>query len=244
MHNAGFAAVGLNAHYSAEDVEPKKFAKFMDRVRSKEFIGVSVTVPFKEKVMQYVNVLTDEARLIGAVNTLYFKNEVLVGDNTDWYGIKMALEDDYKLKEKKVLIYGAGGAARAALFALQDSGAEVVLTNRTLAKAQVLANEFKVQIVDSKSLPKVDVFINATTVGLPDQNFLLVEENWLKNCEVAFDMVYCQTVLEQTAKRLGCKIVSGKKMLLYQGVRQFEIFTGFEAPVKEMAEALGFVCKT
>lgn len=244
MHNAGFAAIGFNARYVAEDVEPKRFKNFIDRVRSKEFIGVSVTVPYKEEVMKYVNDITEEARQIGAINTLYFKGGVLVGDNTDWFGIKMALEESYDLRGKKVLVYGAGGAARAALFALADSQAEVFVTNRTASKSSMLAKEFRVTQVDPHELPKVDVLINATTVGLPSQNYLLVDEEWLKGCEVVFDMVYSQTVLEQTAKNLGCQIVLGKKMLLFQGVRQFELFTGFEAPIQAMAEALGFKCKT
>jgi len=239
MHNAGFAAIGLNANYTAIDVLPKKFPAFIERVRKKEFMGVSVTVPYKQEVLQYVNFTTDEARMVGAINTLYFENDVLVGDNTDWYGIQMALQD-CNLKGKKVLVYGAGGAARAALYALQNSGAEVFLTNRTISKAQVLSTEFNVRVCDPLNLPQVDVFINSTSVGLPDNNFLLVGEAWLVHCEFVFDMVYSKTLLVETAKKLGCKIVSGKAMLLYQGVRQFEIFTGFEAPVEVMAKALGF----
>jgi len=176
--------------------------------------------------------------MIGAVNTLYFHDGKLVGDNTDWYGVYLALHEVMKLRDKKVLVYGAGGAARSVLYALNKMKADVYLTNRTASKGKVLAKEFHAKFVDPMELPEVDVFINATSVGLPENNFLMVSEEWLKNVYLVFDLVYPNTILERTAKDLELRFISGKRMLLYQGVRQFELFTGFEAPVHQMAKVI------
>ena len=240
VYNAAFTAVGLHVQYVDIEVIPKKLSKFMDRVRQGEFLGISVGSPFKYDVLNYVNHTTDEARQMGEINTLYYDNKVLIGDNTDWFGVKAALHD-YDLKNKKVLVYGGGSAARSALFALQDLGVELVfVTNRTEAKAQLLVNEYGSVLCDSLNLPQVDILINATSVGQMDSNFLLMEEDYLGKCELVVDMVPNDTMLIKSAKSLGVEVIPGKAILLYQLTRQFELFTGLSAPIEEMAKVLGF----
>jgi len=240
VYNAAFPAVGLNAQYSVQDIKPKKLAKFMDRVRQKEFFGVSVGYPFQEEVLNFVNHTTEEARVIGTINTLYFDKGILLGDNTDWFGLKVVL-DEHDFRDKTALVYGAGSAARAALFALQDCGlSQLYIANRNTEKAQFLANEFGALVCDPLDLPQVEVLINATRVGENDKNFLLFKEDFLQKCELILDMVPNETLLIKTAKELGVDFVAGKAILLFQLTRQFELFTGLEAPVAEMATVLGF----
>jgi len=240
VYNAAFSAVGLNAKYSVQDIKPKKLAKFMERVRKKEFFGVSVGYPFQEDVLNFVNHTTEESRIIGTINTLYFDKGILLGDNTDWFGLKVVL-DEHDLRDKSALVYGAGAAARAALFALQDCGfARIYIVNRNAEKAQFLANEFGAIACNPLDLPLVEVLVNATRVGEIGKNFLLFEEEYLVKCELILDMVPNETLLIKTAKDLGIDFVAGKAILLFQLTRQFELLTGLEAPVAEMATVLGF----
>lgn len=239
MHNAAFKHLGLDFVYEACEVDPRNFVDFMDRVIDGEFHGVSVTVPFKQTVMDYVNVLSPCAKSIDAVNTLFFDGKTLVGENTDWFGIYMILKELVRFKRRRILIYGAGGAARSALYAAKDLDLDIFLTNRTKSKGEKLAKDFDVKYCDPINLPEVDVFVNATSIGLSGQNFLPVSEKWLRRVESVFDMVYTGTILEQTAKKIGCKVISGKKMLLYQGAKQFEIWTGEAAPIRVMEKAIG-----
>ncbi len=239
MHMAGYQALDLDFTYEKVDPHVSGLDRFIKDVRSGFYVGVSVTVPYKQAIMEYVNVLSPAAKACDAVNTLYFDGGSLVGENTDWYGFYMALDEVVNLDRKTVLIFGAGGAARACLFALRDSGAKVYLTNRTVEKGEQLASEFGVEFVQPCDLPAVDVFVNATSIGLHEEDFLFVPEDWLAQVKVVFDLVYTDTILERTARELGCKIVSGKKMLLYQGAKQFQLFTGEEPPIEVMAAAIG-----
>jgi shikimate dehydrogenase len=239
MHNAAYKELGLDFEYVAIDVKPEELESFIKRLRTGEFLGVSVTVPHKQAVLEYLNVQSPNVKSIEAVNTLFCDQGKLVGENTDWFGIHCALDEATDLKGKKILIYGAGGAARACLFALRDTGAEVFLTNRTVEKGIALANEFNATFVEVSQLYDIDILINATSVGLHGDDRLLVCPDWLKNVTIVFDMVYTDTVLEQVAKAAGCQIISGKRMLLYQGAKQFELFTHQKAPLEVMARAIG-----
>lgn len=239
MHNAGYKELGLDFHYEAVDVAPNELGEFMKRLRSGEFLGVSVTVPHKRAVLEYANVLSPNVKAIEAANTLFCDNGKIVAENTDWFGVHCALDEAVDLKEKTILVYGAGGAARACLYALRDSKAKVLVTNRTIETGVAIANEFDAQFVEVSQIPNVDILINATSVGLDGDDRLLVCPDWLKHTEYVFDMVYTDTVLEQMARDLGCKIISGKKMLLYQGAKQFELFTHKNAPLEVMARAVG-----
>jgi len=238
LFNAGFKALGLDYTYEKEDVESSGLEKLIDKVRSGEYSGLSITVPYKEEVIQHLDELTPEAKEIGAVNTVYLSNGKIIGENTDWIGFKKALDNHLSLENKKILIYGAGGVARACLYALREYRNNVFLTNRSEEKGKKLAQGFGVEFVEKKNLPKVDLFINATSSSLELENGLLVSEDWLKNVSVVFDLMYGDTLLTMGAKKLGLQTIDAKEMLLYQAIRQFEIFTGKEAPTKEMRKSI------
>lgn len=240
MHQAAFDALGLDYKYELCEVKPEDLGCFMKRMASGEFAGLSVTIPHKESVMQYCAELTEDANEIGAVNTLYFKGEKLCGENTDWYGFTKSLEEDLPdFRDKSYLIFGAGGVARACLYGLKKEGVKnVFITNRTKFKGEKLAAEFGFQFVHPEDLPEADVLVNATSVGLkPDVALLTLEE--LGKFQVVFDLIYRDTELQIQAKKLGLKVITGLKMFLYQGAKQFELFTDKPPPIEVMRKTLG-----
>lgn len=237
MYNAAFEVCGFEGFYEFCEVEPDDLNCFMKRVKSREYAGLSVTVPYKEKIMEYCDELSDVAKKIGAVNLLYFEKGKLVGDNTDWFGFLTALKEvESDLASKAVLIIGAGGAARACLYALNQVGVKPFLVNRTKSKAMELAEEFLVEVVDFENLPASQVVVNCTSVGLGDSDPCILPEDYLSNgVEVVFDLIYKETPLVLQSRNLGLKLVDAKRMLLWQGVRQFEKFTDIiDVPVDTM----------
>lgn len=241
MHNAAFQACGLNNVYVAFEVTD--VARALDGFRAIGVGGVSVTIPHKQAVIAHLDAIDPVAQKIGAVNTLLIEDMHIRGFNTDWIGANRALEMIVDLSASTVLVLGAGGSARAIGFGLQEKGATVILANRTIARGEALARELNCEfysLEDIKAL-KVDALVNATTVGMaPNVEATLVPRAVLKNVPAVMDIVYSplETRLLREAKQLGCKMVDGTHMLLYQGVAQFELWTGLKAPVDVMKENL------
>lgn len=224
MHNAAYKALGLNFYYQAFRVTDVKNA--IAGIRALGIRGTSVTVPHKITVMQYLDEIDETAKSIGAVNTIVNINGKLTGYNTDYIGAIAALEEKTKLKDKNVVILGAGGAARAIAFGLQEKNAKITILNRNY---------------DKTKLPTVDILIHATSIGMsPNISESLVPKKYLHKNLCVFDIVYNpkETKLLQDAKKAGCTIIYGYKMLLYQAVAQFQLFTGKNAPVNIMEKVL------
>ena len=241
MHNAAFQAQGLNKVYVAFEVTD--VARALDGFRALGVGGVSVTIPHKQAVIPYLDAIDPIAQKIGAVNTLLIEDTHIRGYNTDWIGANQALEMIVDLPASTVLVLGAGGSARAIGFGLQEKGATVILANRTVAKGQTLARDLNCEfypLEDMKDL-KVDALVNATSVGMtPNVDATPVANAFLKNIPAVMDIVYSpqETRLLREAKQVGCKTVDGTDMLLFQGVAQFELWTGRKAPVDVMREKL------
>jgi shikimate dehydrogenase len=241
MHNAAFQTCGLNKIYVAFDVVDVPRA--LDGFRALGVSGVSVTIPHKQSVIPHLDVIDPVAKSIGAVNTLCIDDTKIHGHNSDWIGANKALEKIVDLPASKVLVLGAGGAARAIGFGLQEKGARVVIANRTAAKGKALARDLSCAyfpLTDINDL-KADVLVNATAVGMmPVLDVTPVPKSVLPNIPAVMDIVYApmETRLLAEAKQAGCKTVDGTQMLLYQGVAQFELWTGLKAPVAVMREKL------
>ncbi len=241
IHNACYQALKLNYVYLAFAV--KNLKKAILGIKELNIKGVSVTIPHKVAVIQYLDEIDKIASQIGAVNTIVNQNGVLKGYNTDYLGAIHALKEKTSLTSKTVAILGAGGAARAIVTGLMREKAKVMIFNRSLAKAEKLAKAFKIKNYFSlnlkKLIQKADIIINATPVGTLSQESLL-EANLLKPNQLIFDIVYNpkETKLINQAKQRGCQVVYGYKMLLYQAVYQFKLFTGQEPPVEKMEEIL------
>lgn len=241
MHNAAFLHLGLNLVYLAFRVE--KAAQAVAAMRALGLKGASVTVPHKETVAIHLDQVDKVAAAIGAVNTLAWRGNRLTGYNTDWLGVVKALEQVTPVVGKRCLILGAGGAARAAVYGLMRERAQVFVSNRSRHRGLQLAAEMGCTFIDWQlwEQQEVELLINATTVGMsPRQEQSLVPSHWLNSQLVILDMVYrpLKTRLLQDAEVCGCRTVSGLEMLLYQGVAQFETWTGREAPAEVMRRAL------
>jgi shikimate dehydrogenase len=241
MHNAAFQKLGLNNIYVAFEVED--VAPALDGLRALGVCGVSVTIPHKQAVIPHLDAIDPVAQKIGAVNTLLIEDRHIRGYNTDWIGANQALGMIMDLAASTVLLLGAGGAARAIGFGLQEKGATVILANRTLAKGRALARDLNCECYPLEGIKdlNVDVLVNATSVGMtPNVDAIPVAKAFLKNVPAVMDIVYSplETRLLREAKQVGCKTVNGTNMLLFQGVAQFEIWTGRKAPVDVMREKL------
>ena len=241
MHNAAFNHLGLNLAFLAFKVN--KAAEAAVAIRTLGLRGASITIPHKEAIMEHLDEVDDVGRAIGAVNTVVAREGRLLGSNTDWLGVVRALEQVTELGGKRCLVLGAGGAARAAIFGLQNRGAEVCLTNRNQERGRSLAAEMNCTFVEWQSWDRfeVELLVNATPVGMSatrDQSLISAQQ--LKESMVVLDMVYrpLETRLLKDAAAAGSMCVSGLEMLLYQGVAQFEIWTGQQAPVEVMRQAL------
>ncbi|MDM7202995.1 MAG: shikimate dehydrogenase [Thermodesulfobacteriaceae bacterium] len=243
MHNIAFKELGIKAVYGAFLVKPENLAKAIEGIKALNIKGVSVTIPHKEAIVSYLDEIDQVALKIGAVNTILNENGVLKGYNTDWIGVIKAFEEKgVQLKGKRVVILGAGGASRAIIYALKESGAEkITLYNRTYAKAEKLASLFQISAYPWEDLPKAegDILIQATSVGLKSFHSPISEEI-LKRFKIAMDTVYIplRTKFLSLAEKFVDITIDGLKMLLYQGVEQFKLFTGREAPIIIMEKVL------
>ncbi len=252
MHNAAFRALNLDYVYVAFDVEPSNLKKSIEGAFSLNIKGLNVTIPHKIEVMKYLNDLDEIAQLIGAVNTIDFKN--LKGYNTDGIGAIKAIEEVESIKNKNVVIAGAGGASRAISFYIAKYDADkLTILNRNVSKAEKLSCDVSnSQLIDDVSfdsisqiesyLDDVDILIDTTPVGMDphiNDEPIVTAENMHEDL-VVFDAVYNpnETVLIKQAIKAGARPVYGIKMLLYQGAESFKIWTGVDAPIDIMEDAL------
>ena len=244
MQMAAFKALKIEATFEAFDVEPSQLADFLKTHGEVE--GLAVSMPHKENIGQFLDGVDETARAIGAVNTVYTKNGKRFGANTDGPGFLRAIRDVMPdLSGKRVLIVGAGGAARAIIHALKPLVGSITLINRTVPKGVQLAKEFGVRYggkLEDLITETPDIIVNATPVGMPGhEDPEIIPQDFLKPGVVVFDIVYNPghtTHLIEEAKKAGAIAMSGETMLLYQGVLQFELWTGQKAPEKAMRAAL------
>lgn len=255
MHNAAFRALGLDWCYVPFAVHPSHLEAAMRGVKALGMRGINATVPHKQALLSLVDALTPAARAIGAVNTVIVKGEALIGHNTDAAGFLRALRDaDYVPDESRALVLGAGGAARAVVYALASVGAQVTILNRTPKRAEVLAHEL-VDVNDGARLsartlststlqseaPGAQLVVNATPLGMwPDVDSSPWPEGVAFPPEaLLFDLVYNprETLLMRQARHSGASAVDGLRMLVHQGAEAFELWTERDAPVEAMYAA-------
>ena len=252
MHNRAFEKLNMDYAYVAFDVEPANLKSAIEGAKALNIKGFNVTIPHKINVMEFLDEIDEVASLIGAVNTIDFKN--MKGYNTDGIGAVKAIEEVTSIKDKNVVIAGAGGASRAISFYIAKYGADTMtILNRNPLKAQNLASDVSnsglIGEVKSDSISEInayladaDILIDTTPVGMHpnvDDEPIATSQNMHEDL-VVFDAVYNpnETVLLKEAIKAGAKPVYGIKMLLYQGAESFKIWTGRDAPVDEMEMAL------
>jgi len=239
MHNAAFRHLNYDGVYLAFEVKKEDLENALIGAKALGIKGLNVTIPHKERVIEFFRP-SKEVEEIGAANTIDLSKERCY--NTDVFGIKEALKNaGISPKGFKILILGAGGAARAAVYTLKDDN-EIYIANRTRERGIKLAREFGCEFIEFDRIKgEFDLIVNATPVGMKGfSDDPLISADVLKNKPIVFDMVYNppETKLLKIAKEMGCKTVSGVDMLVFQGAKSFEIWTGLKAPVDVMKKAV------
>ncbi len=254
MHNAAFKALAFDAEYGVFEVPENELPSFMEQVKHEPIDGLSVSLPYKEVMLNYMNEVDDDAKKIGAVNTVVNRGGFLYGYNTDFLGSNRALEEVCgDLSGRKVVVLGAGGAARAIIYGLIKEGAEVLVVNRNKEKADLIVSEFSEIFGRSVSAglwgekADGDIFIQSSSIWVGREGAdigssepFFCDPDYLKNFEIVMDIHYVPliTPLLKVAQGMGRKVVTGDKMLLYQAAEQFKLWTGKEAPIEVMRAAL------
>ena len=242
MHEAAFRRLGIEAAYLPFAVPPPELAEFLVAARLLGIGGLNVTIPHKRAVLPLLDALDDDARRIGAANTIVPMDGGLLGANTDWIGAVKSLREVTPLAGRRATVLGAGGSARAVVHGLARSGADPLVVSRDDRKAAALAAEFGVRHAPSASLGRAegDILVNATPVGMaPDPGGCPAPGSTIAAHEVVFDLVFHpeRTPLLEAAAGLGKRTATGLRMLVLQAAAAFERWTGRPAPVRVMADA-------
>ena len=247
MHNAALAAAGLEDwRYLRLGLPGDLFAETVRALPAAGFRGVNVTIPHKEAALALADEASDAARAIGAANTLTFEGGAILADNTDAPGLLQAIGRD--VAGQTALVLGAGGAGRAAVWALREAGAEVAVWNRTAGRAVALAEALGVRA--AAGYEPADVLVNATSIGLKDPaatfKSLPLEADSLVAGSLVVDLVYRAggTPLLEAARTRGADVVDGLEVLIAQGAASFERWTGRAAPRQAMREAVHHIAKS
>ncbi|MCX6009153.1 MAG: shikimate dehydrogenase [Chloroflexi bacterium] len=252
----------LDIRYEAREVKAADLLSAIYKLRQPQNLGANITVPYKEETLHLIDEVDDFASLVGAVNTVVNRDGKLIGFNTDAYGFLKALRDDAKFKpeNKKVVIFGAGGAARAVGFALlQEKVSSLIIVNRTLAKAESLAGSLAKHAANNKMSTEIaampwqssklteavencQLIVNCTSLGMKRSSYeeeSPLASDLIPKDALVYDLVYnpSETPLLRMARGAGAKTIGGLLMLVYQGAASFKMWTGREAPLDIMYSA-------
>lgn len=246
IHNYWMEKYDIAASYTAESIHPESFKQDVTKLLSRaDIAGFNVTLPYKQDILSFCDHLDISAEKIGAVNTVY-KNESgqIYGANTDAYGFWQNIVSaypDYSIKGETACILGAGGAARAVAYALKEQGVkQLLIFNRTIEKAEIIANDFDGKAIDwedkEKYLPDCALLVNTTSLGMGGQPPLKIDLSALNSKALVNDIVYAplQTPLLQNAEYYGNKTVQGIGMLLYQAQKAFALWYGVMPEVDDV----------
>ncbi|MBW7908281.1 MAG: shikimate dehydrogenase [Kiritimatiellae bacterium] len=257
MHNAAIEALGWDAIYLAFDVKPERLMTVLPAMRSMRFGGVNLTIPHKEVAFRGLEKLDASAKLLGAVNTVEFADEGMIGHNTDGFGFLRALEEAFSKATEgdAVFVLGSGGAGRAvALMAAQAGARSITLSDVDVERCHRVAVEIREHFpaVETRVAAgpteqvafarEADLVVQATPIGMKDGDESVLKPEAFRQGQRAFDLIYHlpRTVFMQAAAAGGARAVNGLGMLLHQGARAFQIWTGVTPPIPEMRRALEF----
>jgi len=237
MHNAAFKALGLDGMYVTLPVKEEKLKEAVYGLSALNFRGFNITIPYKKKIMEYLDEISIDATAIDAVNTVLIEENKLKGFNTDTYGFEESLNKyEIDLEDKKILLIGAGGVAYACSYIINKKNpSRFIITDIVEEKAKKLTQIYQADKISTDDVEKMasesDVILNATPVDLQDKILTLMKEN-----SVYYDINYKFQIKEQK----GVKVVNGSLMLILQGARAFTIWTEQDAPIDVMKKAIGF----
>lgn len=253
MHNFIYQKLGIDVEYKKWEISPNNLKSHIEKINNENFIGANITVPYKEKIVPLLDEIRNEAKFTGAVNTIVKNNNKLIGYNTDVYGIEQTL--DIKLKNDVInnaVIFGAGGAAKAAFFVLLQRGLNnLTIVNRTKSNALKMISKFNnvncdqtIITLNEKSQIKsaclsADLIINTTILGMKNSGYediSPIDSTFIDSNSVIFDMVYnpTKTPLIKIALERNANIIEGLNMLVYQAIKSIELWTGIRPSFDDM----------
>ena len=238
LHNYWIKINGIDAIYEKQNLNENELEKFISQVREKKINGINVTVPFKKSVIPYLDELSLEAQNTQSVNTIYFKNNKLIGHNTDIIGFETSVKKSkYDLNNKEILILGAGGVVPSIIFALNKMKvSKIRISNRTKKKSQDLKKNFEnIEVVRWGEIPNFDMIVNATSLGLKKEDKINLNFSSIPKNKFFYDVIYNpqETNFLKIGKSLGNKILNGKLMFIYQALSAFNIWHGIEPDVNK-----------
>ena len=229
LHNHWMKENNIDAVYEKKELKESDIKNIIDEIKNETINGINVTVPFKKKVLPFLDQLSNRAIFSQSVNTIFKEGDVIVGDNTDIGGFELSLEHiNYDVKNKKIFILGAGGVTPSIILALKNLGvAKISLSNRTKSKAEELKKIFhNIHIIDWGKINDFDMIINTTSVGLKIEDKIDLDLSKIGSGKMFYDVIYNpeETNFLAQGKKLGNQIQNGKMMFIYQAQLAFEIW--------------------
>ena len=236
LHNFWIKVNNLDAIYEKKKLNENELSNLMLEVKRKNIHGINVTVPFKKAVIPYLDKLTLESESTQSVNTIHLEDNKLIGHNTDIEGFEKSMQDlKLSMINKKVLILGAGGVVPSIIYVLNKMNvSEVIISNRTKSKAESLKDLFKnIKIVEWGEIPEFDIIINATSVGLKNEDKMNLDISKVGKNKFFYDVIYrpSETNFLKTGKKLGNRTENGKMMFIYQAQGAFKIWHGIQPKI-------------
>ena len=229
LHNYWIKKNNIDASYEKKEINESDIEFIVSEIKKEIINGANVTVPFKKKVIPYMDELSPEANESQSINTIYSQNGKLIGHNTDISGFELGIKySKYDVKNKIVFILGAGGVVSSLILALKRMGvAKIIISNRTKSKAEDLKSIFdKLEIIDWGETPNFDMIINATSIGLKNEDGIRLDYSKIEPNKFFYDIIYNpkETIFLKRAKLFGNKTVNGKMMFIYQAHQAFTIW--------------------
>jgi len=238
LHNYWIKKNSIDAIYDKQKLNEDELEQYILQIKEKKISGINVTVPFKKAIIPFLDELSTEAKSTQSVNTIYLRNNKVVGHNTDIFGFEMSIQKSkYNLKDKVVLILGAGGVVPSIIFALNKMKiSKIKISNRTKDKAENLKTIFKnIEIIEWGEAPNFDMIINATSLGLKKEDKINLDFSSISKNKFFYDVIYnpIETNFLKIGKSLGNITLNGKLMFIYQALSAFNIWHGLEPDVDE-----------
>ena len=238
LHNYWIKKSGIDAIYDKQKLNEDELEKNILQMKEKKISGINVTVPFKKAIIPFLDELSSEAESTQSVNTIYLRNNKVIGHNTDIFGFEISIKKSkYDLTDKEVLILGAGGVVPSIIFALNKmKTSKIKISNRTKDKAENLKTIFKnIEIIEWGEVPNFDMIINATSLGLKKEDKIDLDFSSTPKNKFFYDVIYnpIETNFLKIGKSLGNITLNGKLMFIYQALSAFNIWHGLEPDVDE-----------
>jgi shikimate dehydrogenase len=236
LHNFWIKENNIKADYNKRKINKDEIKSLILNVRDKKINGLNVTVPYKKEIINHLDELTHEANKTQSVNTVFLDDDKVIGHNTDIRGFELAIKKiDFDIKDKEILILGAGGVVPSIIFALYKMEVrKISVMNRTRSKTENLKNLFKeIVVLDWGEIPDCDTIINATSIGLKKNDKINLDFSKISKNKLFYDIIYNpdKTNFLKTGRDLGNKTENGKMMFIYQAIAAFKIWHGLEPKI-------------